>query len=179
MMSGPLTTGLLDPQAHQGLHGESLVRALVAAVGLEVSRPDPAYGKDFYIGFPGPRETLRTPRILVSVKSWSASVLSADGYWHYALDGSNFNFLAQSTDLRPYLFLATVPSLPAEYSDASHDRLLLRTAVYWHSFASISADPGILANSTKTILVSRLNLLTAKTLFALVEGREDDATVPG
>jgi hypothetical protein len=176
-MAGPLTTGLLDPSAHQGLHGESLVRALVAAVGLEISRPEPAYGKDYYVGFPGPRETLRTPKILVSVKSWSTPTLGPDNCWHYPLRGSNYNFLARSTDLRPYLFLVTLPALPADYSEATHDQLVLRTAAYWYSFEGIAFDPGLEEASTRTVLVPRVNLLNASTLLALVEGRETDAVV--
>jgi hypothetical protein len=177
MTEGPLTTGVLDHDSHQGLHGENLVRSLVVAAGLEISRPDPAYGKDFYIGFPGPRETLRSPRILVSVKSWRDPVLSAENQWKYNLRASNYNFLANSRDLRPYLFLAIVPPTVDLYSVATHDELMLRMAVYWHSFDDVEpvASGG---SSTRLVEVSKENLLTADTLTSLVKGDDGAAKVP-
>jgi len=176
-VAGPLTTGVLDPDAHQGMHGENLVRAVVAAAGLEISRPEPAYGKDYYIGFPGPRQTIKTPKILVSVKSWAAPVLSADHCWHYPLKGANYNFLARSTDLRPYLFLAVVPADANDYSSASHTGLELRTAVYWLSFEGIAPDAGLADDSTRTVNIPHVQLITDATLIALIEGRDDDAVV--
>lgn len=176
-MPGPLTTGLLDEASHQGLFGEMLVRALAAAAGLEISRPEPAYGKDYYIGFPGPRQTIKTPKILVSVKSWSSPTLGDDECWHYPLAGSNYNFLARSTDLRPYFFLAIVPDMASEYSHATHVELALRTAVYWSAFDLVDPDPDLAANSSRTVLIPVSNLVTAATLVALVEGRDHEAKV--
>lgn len=147
------------------------MRSLVVAAGLEISRPEPAIGKDFYIGFPGPRETIKSPRILVSVRSWRTPVLGDDDCWHYNLTIANYNFLARSTDLRPFLFLAIVPAVRTDYSLAAHDGLLLRTAVYWLSFEDIvPLRSG--TGTTRIVIIPRIQLLTVESLVALVEGNE-------
>jgi len=121
-------------------------------------------------------ETIKSPRILVSVKSWRNPVLGADDAWHYKLKVSNHNFLANSSDLRPYLFLALVPPDITDYSEASHACLLLRQAVYWLSFEDTEPVHSAPENE-KVVLVPRLHLLTADTLRALVVGDEAAAKV--
>src|SRR4051812_18643888 len=102
IVTGPLITGVLQDDQHQGNHGESMVRAIIAASGLEPREVvGGAVGKDIYIGFPGPRETIKHPQILVSIKSWSSPTLGVDGSWKYPLKVSNYNFLARMQDMRP------------------------------------------------------------------------------
>lgn len=179
--SGPLTTGTLDHEAHQGLHGESLVRSLVAAAGLEIMGPTPAYGKDIYIGFPGPKATLKSPRILVSIKSWRGAVPNGDDNWEYPHKITNFNYLARMAQVdpasRPHLFVVTTPTQTDQYSMATHQHLLLRQAAYWYSFEHETPDLEASDGSKKKVTIPRRQLLTVETLTALVEGREADATV--
>jgi len=175
---GPALVGI-NPNVHQGYFAEAFVASIAAAAGLDVQLPRLGHGIDLGVFRPGPNGTSGSRQINLQVKSWSTGTLNTDGHFHYPLVVPAFNYLADGGhDVRHYLILCLVPADAARYADAQHQRLLLSQAAYWMSLRDQSPDPTLKPDSTKTVLVPRVNLLTPFTIRALVDGREQLAVVP-
>jgi hypothetical protein len=175
---GPAPAGI-NPNVHQGYFAEGFVASIAAAACLDVQLPRLGHGIDLGVFRPGPNGTSGSRQINLQVKSWSTGTLNADGHFHYPLEVPAFNYLAGGGhDVRHYLILCLVPADAARYADARHERLLLSQAAYWTSLRNQSPDPTLKQDSTKTVLVPRVNLLTPLTIRALVDGREQLAVVP-
>lgn len=162
----------ITAQVQQGLHGEGFVFAMACSAGLNVSRPSlDIDGVDWLIGYPGQLGTVRSPKIEVQVKTWSApsgdstSLLYRMKVGHHnALAGANFA-------LRRYLILVTVPEVSGEYAICDHEAMRLGHAAYWVSLEKEPILP-IGADEARTVVVAvpRANLLTMETLLSLVAG---------
>lgn len=176
-MASPLVTGRFDDASHQGRYGEAFVHALAAASGLNVGSWQTDVGIDWILATPGPRGTIRSPRIEVQVKSWSRPA-GTEKAWHYPLRCGAFNHLAGPGHQIPhFLFLCIVPDDADRYAEADPDRLLLRRSAYWYSLAGERPDPDLNPVSTKTVHVPKQNLITPITVTALLEKRLDEAIV--
>jgi Domain of unknown function (DUF4365) len=161
----------LDQNNHQGWYGESFIRALAAAAGLEVSRAEPdCTGIDFTIT--ATREIDGDfPAIKVQVKSWSAPVERASGWRYDRLTQKRFNALAGRNRRFPrFLFLVIVPPDRTRYARADKDALHLSYAAYWVSLADRDKIQGAACSQKVPITIPRQNLLTAESLLALCEG---------
>lgn len=168
----------LNANVHQGYFAESLVASIAAAAGLDVQFPRLGHVIDLGIFKPGPNGTSGSRQINLQVKSWSTGVLAADDNFHYPLEVSAFNQLAGSGhDVRHYLVLCIVPDSASDYSDAQHHRLRLQRAAYWLSLRNEMPDSTLNPHSTKTVLIPRINLLTASTIQALVANEERLAVI--
>jgi hypothetical protein len=76
----------LNTHVHQGLHGEGFVFALACAAGLNTTKTVlDVEGVDWQVGYPGPRGTVRHPKIEFQVKSWSEPIVKGD-HFRYRLD---------------------------------------------------------------------------------------------
>jgi Domain of unknown function (DUF4365) len=179
MAAGGPALASINPNVHQGYFAESFVASIAAAAGLDVQLPRLGHGIDLGVFRPGPNGTSGSKQINLQVKSWSTGTLNADGHFHYPLEVPAFNYLAGGGhDVRHYLILCLVPADAAHYADAQHQRLRLSQAAYWMSLRDQSPDPTFKPDSTKTVLVPRVNLLTPFTIGELVDGREQLAVVP-
>jgi hypothetical protein len=161
----------LDQNNHQGLYGESFIRALAAAAGLQVweGKPD-CTGVDFEIS--ATREIDGDfPAIKVQVKSWSTPV-ERDGAWRYdRLTQKRFNALAGRNRRFPrFLFLVIVPSDSADYACVEENILRLSHSAYWASLADQERIPGALCRRRVPVTVPKKNRLTVESLVALCEG---------
>jgi hypothetical protein len=159
------------------MYAEGLVSALAIAAGLNLARYDWDPGMDRIISTPGPRGARTSPMIQVQIKSWS-SPTGTDTYWSYPLKTKAYNDLAEQhpVEVRRYLVLCIVPDDVRRYARAGHDDLRFHRAAYWHWLGDehrLDEPEG--RESTKTVYVPKVQLLTPDTLVALVEGREHEA----
>ena len=177
---GVLDTFVADERrhnAHQGLYGQNLVRALASAAGFVPYVGDLDEGIDFILASRGPRGTTKSPRIDVQVKSWRTPKARA-GHWVYDLRTKNYNELAGSeSDWPAFLFLCVVPPATEGYAVADHDHVRFHRSVYWYSLAGCEPDWDLPPDGSHRILVPHRNLLTLATLTALVHGSLDEAVV--
>lgn len=159
----------MDRNIHQGHFGEHFVAALAAAAGLQVTWQHPdTDGIDLSLGYPGARGTIRSPRIDVQVKSCRSPEQSA-GYWHYRLKNKHYENLAGPGFVLPrFLFLVVVPEQSEGYAHADDQRLELRKAGYWHSFADQPLIPGAQPAGKVLVKVAKKSLLTVESLLDLV-----------
>ncbi|MGH3192459.1 MAG: DUF4365 domain-containing protein [Streptosporangiaceae bacterium] len=163
----------LDQNNHQGWYGESFIRALAAAAGLQISKVEPdCTGIDFMI-----RATRQIdgdfPAVMVQVKSWSVPVERSGGWRYDRLTQKRFNALAGRNRRFPtFLFLVIVPSETTLYASADEAALRLSRAAYWLSLADYEQIPDAACDRRVPVVVPRQNLLTVQTLVALCEGRE-------
>lgn len=163
---------------HQGYFAEGLVASIAAAGGLDVALPRVAERIDLMVFRAGPNGTSGSRQINLQVKSWSTGTVNEDGHFHYPLKVPAFNYLASSDhDVRHYLVLCLVPRDPTLYADAQHDQLKLSNAAYWMSLRDHEPNPALPADSSKTVLVPRSQLLTVDTMNALVDGSDGEAVV--
>jgi hypothetical protein len=170
-------TGRWDRATHQGLYAEGLVSTLALAAGLNLARYDWDPGMDRIISTPGPRGARRSPMIQVQIKSWS-SPKGTGTYWSFPLKIKAYNDLAEQgvDEVRRYLVLCIVPDDVRHFVRAGHDDLRFQRAAYWHYLGDERRlDDSLGHNSTKTVHVPKVQLLTPATLVALVEGREQEA----
>jgi hypothetical protein len=166
----------LDQNNHQGWYGESFIRALAAASGLEVYKAEPdCTGVDFEIS--ATREIDGDfPAIKVQVKSWSTPVERTSGWRYDRLTQKRFNALAGGNRRFPrFLFLVIVPPDRTHYAYVDEDFLRLSHAAYWVSLADHERIQDADCNRRVPVMVPRHNLLTVDSLVALCEG----ADVPG
>jgi hypothetical protein len=163
----------LDQNNHQGWYGESFVRALAAAAGLEVSEPKPdCTGIDFVLT--ATREIDGDfPSIKVQVKSWSTPVEHPNGWRYDRLTQKRFNALAGRNRRFPrFLFLVIVPPDRTRYACAEDDALRLSHAAYWVSLADREQIQGPACSRTVPVVVPKQNLLTVESLVTLCEGTD-------
>jgi hypothetical protein len=168
----------LEPKVHQGLHGEGFLHALASACGLTTGKQNlDVDGVDWLIAHPGPKGTKRSPKVEFQVKSWSTPV-AEDGCWKYRLPVKHYNHLAGSGfDIPRFLALVIVPEEPSGYVECTTGFMKLNKGGYWLSLencelkATGENDP----NSVQ-VLVPQCNLLTPKSLMALLGGDLKGAT---
>lgn len=169
--AGPIGNGVhLGDNGHRGDFGEQFVRMLAAAANLDAARRErDRVGVDWQLGHPGRSGTRRYPAIEAQVKCTSPPS-GDDGDIHYPLKVKNYNWLAgREYQVPRFLFLVLAPSDASTWTDATHDRLLLKHAAYWvclHDLDPLMDRP---ATSTRTVLVPRANLLTVGSLHRLFD----------
>jgi Domain of unknown function (DUF4365) len=167
----------LTLQQHQGLHGEGFVFAMASSAGLLVSRPTlDVDGVDWLISHSGPLGSVRSPKIEVQVKTWSAPT-GNDEALAYRMTVPHFNAIAGPGFAVPrYLLLVTVPTDSNEYAVCDVAHMRLGHAAYWLSLADRALLPSGPGDAGSTVVsVPRRNLLTPETLTALVAGNGKEA----
>lgn len=163
----------LDHNNHQGWYGESFVRALAAAAGLQVSKPEPdCIGVDFLIS--ATREIDGDfPAIMVQVKSWSVPVERPGGWRYDRLTQKQFNALAGRNRRFPrYLFVVIVPADSGRYACVGDDALGLSHAAYWVSLSDQEKIEDAARERRVPVTIPRENLLTIDSLVTLCEGSQ-------
>jgi hypothetical protein len=158
----------LDPRQHQGLFGETFVRALASAAGLVVAKAElDVTGEDFTISCKGVVAGKRHPKIDVQIKSWS-SPAGAGTTWSYPMLVKHFNELAGTDYSLPrFLILVIVPKQRHQYALAKPSQLVLNHSAYWVSLHDYSRiDPT--TQTSVTVHVPKANLVTAQVLQSLM-----------
>lgn len=170
---------VLDPNQHQGFFGESFVRALAAAAGLTVAKPEPdVTGEDFILTYKGELAGVRHPRSAVQVKSCIRDrVEHGRGAWKYPLRVEQFNQLAGADlNLTSFLVLVLVPRDAFWYATAEHGATTLRHSPYWVSLRDRQPiDPQ--QQSTVTVDVPFENLLTGDALLDMMKAAAENELV--
>lgn len=159
---------MLNPRQHQGLYGETFIRALASAAGLIVARADlDVTGEDFTISHKGVVAGRRHPKIDVQIKSWS-NPDGTDADWAYPLRVEHFNELAGADYSLPrFLIVVVVPRHAGHYAVAQPNQLALRHGAYWVSLRDEArVDPA--TRSRVVVRVPKANLVTTDVLRSLV-----------
>lgn len=163
----------------QGYYGEGLVTAIATAAGLDVQLPRLGHKVDLGVFDSGLNGTSGSKQMILQVKSWSNGRVSDDGYLHFPLEVPAYNYLARDDhEVRHYLVVCLVPRDSGAYAEATEDDMRLHHAAYWLSLRNQRPDPSLGPDSTKTVLVPRTQLLTPRTIRALLMNDEPGAVVP-
>ncbi|BCY05691.1 DUF4365 domain-containing protein [Actinoplanes sp. L3-i22] len=119
----------MHKNVHQGLHGEGFIRALACAGGFTTARANlDVDGVDLQIANPGPRGTVRSPKIEVQVKSASSPSIRA-GVLLQRLSTVHHNQLAGPGFQVPrFLAVVIVPPDVVDYAVGTNEHLRLSTA---------------------------------------------------
>lgn len=163
----------LNNEVWQGHFAEGLIWALACAAGLNPGRRVlDVDGVDVQISFPGRAGTRRYPQIEAQVKSCSNPTF-VDDCFSYPISVKNYNDLVgtvgEDLTVRRYLFLVHAPATKAEYVKSTSTATSFHYAAYWMSLMQEeSIDPT--QQSTKSVRVPKVNLLTVDTLMGLVAG---------
>lgn len=168
----------LNNNVHQGLHGEGLIYALACAAGFTSSRMNlDIDGVDWQIAYPGPKGTMRSPKIEFQVKSSSSPKLGGDIFQH-RLKTTHFNHLAGSGFQLPrFLALVVVPKGASHYAICTNESMTLRTAAYWLSLKDQEQKPTGKGDLQSIVVeVPRKNLLTTQSLESLLAGDTEGAS---
>ncbi|MDP9798635.1 hypothetical protein J2S43_007147 [Catenuloplanes nepalensis] len=162
----------MHASVHAGLHGEGFIYALACAAGFTTAKMNlDVDGVDWQIAHPGPKGTVRSPKIECQVKARSAPELRDDCF-QLRLDAGGYNKIAgEGFRIPRFLFLVAVPDEISGYAVCTHDAMRLGTAGYWLAMADKPVVP-IGEEHPKTIVLSvpRRNLLTVHSLGALLAG---------
>ena len=167
----------LHPNVHQGHHGEAFVYAMACAGGYTTSRMDlDVDGVDWQVGYPGPKGTIRSPKIEFQVKTWSDPVVE-DGSYRYRLTTTHYNMLAgQGFQLPRFLALVIVPEEASQYAICDHHCMKLGKAAYWLSLADWEEKPtGDGDPQSIVVEVPKENLLSVEAMGRLLSGDLDEA----
>lgn len=162
----------MNTNVHQGLHGEGFVHALACAGGFTTSRMNLDHdGVDLQVACPGPRGTIRSPKIEFQIKSSSRTEVKGDAL-HHRLKAKHFNHLAGPGFQVPrFLALVIVPSDVGRYAICTEEVMRLSTAAYWLSLAEQDEVPsGPDERKTVAVRIPRRNLLTVESLSSLLTG---------
>ncbi|GIE86734.1 DUF4365 domain-containing protein [Actinoplanes regularis] len=162
----------MHKNVHQGLHGEGFIHALACAGGFITARATlDVDGVDLQIAFPGPRGTVRSPKIEVQVKSASSPSIR-DGVLFHRLSAIHHNHLAGPGFQVPrFLAVVIVPQETADYAVCTDEHMRLSTAAYWRSLADQELRPvGEGHPESVTVEVPLRNLLTVRAIRCLLEG---------
>lgn len=154
----------LNRWQHQGLFGETFIRALASAAGLIVTRVDlDVTGEDFTITGKGVLAGKRHPKIDMQIKSWSNP---AERGRRLGLSSAGRAFQRVG---RCGLFVAAVSYCGNRTEGArpvcvaEPERLLLNHAAYWVSLQDKACiDPA--ARTMVTVRVPKANLVTTEVL---------------
>lgn len=159
------------------MHGEGFVYALACAAGFTTSRANlDLDGVDLQVAHPGPRGTVRSPKIEIQVKSTSTPLIK-DDVIHHRLDVTHFNHLAGAGFQVPrFLAVVIVPADAESYAFCTAQNMCLSTAAYWLSLANRETLPaGPQDPKTVTVAVPMRNLLTVDALGHLLIADEGGA----
>lgn len=162
---------MLDARCHRDNFAADYVRALASAVGLPVLDhiPDSA-GVDLGIRLPSRVDHTMSPGIDVRVCSSSES-RQMGSEWHFdGLTEIQFNRLAGTGFLYPrLLFLVRVPDDRSEFATVQTDGMVLRQLGYYRSLEHEPKIDDPDATRRKPVRVPLSNVLTDRTLLALID----------
>ncbi len=162
----------MHKNVHQGLHGEGFIHALACAGGFTTARANlDIDGVDLQIASPGPRGTVRSPKIEVQVKSVSIPLMRDGGFLH-RLSTSHHNHLAGLGFQVPrFLAVVIVPDDTADYAVCTDEHMRLSTAAYWLSLTDQECLPvGEGHPESVTVKVPLRNMLTVRSIRCLLDG---------
>ncbi|WP_261562421.1 DUF4365 domain-containing protein [Frankia tisae] len=161
---------MLDRWNHQGTFAENYVRALAAAAGLLIYRPEPDLdGVDLGFRYPGRSGLVSSPTVEVQVKSWSKPQVSGGEFLYDGLDGVQYNKLVDGPFVVPrFLVIVIVPPDSDSYTRIDTDGLLLRRLAYFHGFDGATPLREPARRRGPRIRVPVGNVLTVSSLRRLV-----------
>jgi hypothetical protein len=163
---------VLESLGRHGKFGEDYVRTLASAAGLSVR----AYslerdGIDLGIRFPGRVNGVASPGIEVQIRAWPdpREAPSAAEWDFTGITEVQFNRIAGDDFTIPrYLVLVRVPQEIGEYAEFRTDGMLFRhLAYYWSGRDETPVDEPS-ADRCRSVRVPVANVLTVRSLLALV-----------
>jgi Domain of unknown function (DUF4365) len=162
---------------HQGLHGEGFVHALACAGGFTTARANlDVDGVDLQIASPGPRGTVRSPKIEMQVKSASSPSIRAGVLLHRLTTLHHNQLAGPGFQVPRFLAVVIVPQDAGDYAVCTNEYMRLSTAAYWRSLADQDLRPvGEGHPESVTVEVPLRNLLTVQAIRCLLDGDVEGA----
>ncbi|MEO5875995.1 MAG: DUF4365 domain-containing protein [Streptosporangiaceae bacterium] len=162
---------MLDRWNHQGKFAEDYVRVLASAAGLLVYKDDLDYdGIDLGFRYPGRSGLMSSPAIEVQIKSWSSPRFGAGELLYDGLSEQQYNKLVDGPFTVPrYLFIIVVPKDSDSYAGFETEGMVLRQLGYFHGFEGEKAISQPDKRRRRRVRVPSGNVLTMRSLLALVQ----------
>jgi len=157
----------MDNNQRKELFSRAYVGALAAQVGFRSAIPDVDDDSvDLILKGRGFSAGIRNPQLEVQLKCTAKSE-GCDDFFKYQLSIKNYNDLRGDNLLCPrYLFVLAVPTETTCWLSHEKDHTKLMHCCYWMSLSDL---PDSYNETTVTLNIPKTNLLTAKSLFKLME----------
>jgi hypothetical protein len=141
--------------------------AVAAAAGFQSYKPLPDVDKtDWVIAAPGPKGTVRSPKVEVQLKCTSRDVLR-DDHLTFSIDVETYDDLRDPSHMIPrILAVVIVPEDVREWLAHSEERLELRHCGYW---ASLREQPETDNSTSVTVHIPRSQQFTVESLTEILE----------
>jgi len=157
----------MDTNQRKELFSRAYVGALAAQVGFRSSIPDVDDDSiDLILKGRGFSAGIRNPQLEIQLKC-TAKNNGCDDYFTYQLSIKNYNDLRGDDLLCPrYLFVLAVPTETNGWLSHEKDHTKLKHCCYWMSLSEL---PDSCNDTAVTLHIPKANLLTAESLFELME----------
>ncbi len=143
------------------------LRAVAAAAGFQVYKPEPDVNKnDWGIAAPGPKKTVRSPKVEVQLKCTSRHVLLTDDL-AFAVDPETYENLRNPRHMVPrILVVVIVPDDTLGWLVHSEENLALHHCGYWYSLRGMPMSDN---KASVTLRIPRDQQFTVEALTGMME----------
>ncbi len=157
----------MDPNQQKEQFSNAYLRAVAATAGFQVYKPEPDIDKsDWGIASPGPKRTVRSPKVEAQLKCTSRDVLHAD-HLAFPIDIATYDNLRDPDHMVPrILVVVVVPDDVQNWLVHSEDNLALRHCGYWFSVRGLPPSDN---NDSVTLHIPRNQQFTADALTDILE----------
>ncbi|WP_241692147.1 DUF4365 domain-containing protein [Streptomyces sp. N1] len=167
MPDAPLRGDLPKKQRMEMLQ-DSYLRAVAAAAGCTMAKPEPDDGIDWKLSHTSDSHTADCQIDLkIQLKStWTSAPNPSNGFVSVNLSNERLKLLARSpVTVHRILVAMIVPENIAEWVEASHDIFQLRHCAYWRSVTGVAAS----GERHTTVRVSTSQIFDDVSLCAIME----------
>jgi Domain of unknown function (DUF4365) len=157
----------MDESLQKELFSNAYLQAVSATAGFQSYRPMPDIDKsDWVIAAPGPKQTVRSPKVEVQLKCTSRDVLN-DDQLAFFVDLETYDNLRDPAHMVPkILVVVIVPRIVNDWVRHSEENLQLHHCGYW---LSIRGWPESENKSGETVHISRSQQFTVEALLRMME----------
>ena len=157
----------MDLNLQKEQFSNAYVRAVAAAAGFQVYKPEPDIDKiDWVIAAPGPRKTVRSPKVEIQLKCTSREILRAH-HLAFFVDSETYDNLRDPNHMVPRILLVVV--VPNEVNDwlvHAEENLALHHCGYWFSLRDLPPSDN---ETGETIHIPRAQQFTVDALTGMME----------
>lgn len=157
----------MDNNQRKELLSRAYVSAIAAQVGFRSAIPDVDDDSvDLILKGRGFTSGIRNPQLEIQLKC-TANNTGCSEFFSYQLPIKNYNDLRAENLLCPrYLFVLVVPTDTKGWLVHENDHMKVKHCCYWYSLSDLKPTTN---ESSVTLKIPRINLLTASSMLNLME----------
>jgi hypothetical protein len=157
----------MDLNLQKEQFSNAYLRAVAAAAGFQVYKPDPDIDKsDWVVAAPGPKRTVRSPKMEIQLKCTSREVLHAE-HLAFFVDLETYDNLRDPSHMVPrILVVVVVPDEVTDWLVHSEENLALHHCGYWFSLRDMPPSEN---KTGQTIHIPRAQQFTVDALTGMME----------